>query len=266
VRWHRKGFRLYWTWKSRRNSGGRPTISPETRDLIRRLSQDNPLWGAPRVHGELQMLGIDVSQTTVAKYMIRHRKPPSQTWRTFLDNHVKDLVSIDFFTVPTATFRILYVFLVLRHERRQVVHFNVTEQPTAQWTAQQIVKAFPFDTAPRYLRRDRDDIYGAQFRNRVRSFGIEEVLTAPRSPWQNPYVERLIGSIRRECLDHVIVLNERHLKRLLRSYFIYYHGARTHLALAKQCPEPRPVERPDRGNIVAFPHVGGLHHEYRRAA
>ena len=144
VRWHRKGFQLYWTWKSRRSGGGRPTISPETRDLIRRLSQDNPLWGAPRVHGELQMLGIDVSQTTVAKYMIRHRKPPSQTWRTFLDNHVKEFVSIDFFTVPTATFRILYVFLVLRHERRQVVHFNVTEYPTAQWTAQQIVEAFPY--------------------------------------------------------------------------------------------------------------------------
>jgi transposase InsO family protein len=212
------------------------------------------------------MLGIDVSQTTVAKYMIRHRKPPSQTWRTFLDNHVKELVSIDFFTVPTATFRILYVFLVLRHERRQVVHFNVTEYPTAQWTAQQIVEAFPFDTVPRYLLRDRDTIYGERFRRRVRSLGIEEVRTAPRSPWQNPYVERLIGSIRRECLDHVIVFNARHLKRLLRSYFTYYHGARTHLALAKQCPEPRPVERADRGNIVAFPHVGGLHHEYRRAA
>jgi putative transposase len=266
VRWHRKGFQLYWTWKSRRSGGGRPTISPETRDLIRRLSQDNPLWGAPRVHGELQMLGIDVSQTTVAKYMIRHRKPPSQTWRTFLDNHVKELVSIDFFTVPTATFRILYVFLVLRHERRQVVHFNVTEYPTAQWTAQQIVEAFPFDTVPRYLLRDRDTIYGERFRRRVRSLGIEEVRTAPRSPWQNPYVERLIGSIRRECLDHVIVFNARHLKRLLCSYFTYYHGARTHLALAKQCPESRPVERPDRGNIVVFPHVGGLHHEYRRAA
>jgi len=212
------------------------------------------------------MLGIDVSQTTVAKYMIRPRKPPSQTWRTFLDNHVKELVSIDFFTVPTATFRILYVLLVLRHERRQVVHFNVTEHPTAQWTAQQIVEAFPFDTAPRYLLRDRDNIYGEQFRRRVKSLGVEEVRIAPRSPSQNPYVERLIGSIRRECLNHFIVFNARHLKRLLRLYFAYYHGARTHLSLAKQCPEPRTVERPERGNIIAFPHLGGIHHEYRRAA
>ena len=212
------------------------------------------------------MLGIDVSETTVAKYMVRHRKPPSQTWRTFLDNHVKELVSIDFFTVPTATFQILYVLLVLRHERRQVVHFNITEHPTGQWTAQQMVEAFPWDEAPRYLLRDRDNVYDARFRRRVHSLGIEEVLTAPRSPWQNPYVERLIGSVRHDCLNHVIVLNERHLKRLLRSYFSYYHTARTHLALAKQCPEPRTVERPDRGNIIAFPHVGGLHHEYRRVA
>ena len=161
------------------------------------------------------MLGIEVAQTTAAKYMVRHRKPPSQTWRTFLDNHAEDLVSIDFFTVPTATFRILYVLLVLRHERRQVVHFNITEHPTAQWTAQQIVEAFPFDTAPRYLLRDRDTIYGERFRRRVKSLGVDEVRIAPRSPWQNPYVERLIGSVRRECLDHVIVFNERHLKRLL---------------------------------------------------
>ncbi len=241
-------------------------ISPQTRDLIRRLYQENPLWGAPRVHGELQMLGIDVSQTTVAKYMIRHRKPPSQTWRTFLDNHVADLASIDFFTVPTVTFRILYVFLVLKHERRQVVHFNVTEHPTAHWTAQQLVEAFPWDEARRYLLRDRHNVYGARYRRRAHSLGIEEVLTAPRSPWQNPYVERLIGSIRRECLNHVIVFNARHLKRLLRSYFIYYHAARTHLALAKQCPIHRTVERPDEGSIIAFPHLGGLHHEYRRAA
>ena len=175
-------------------------------------------------------------------------------------------MSIDFFTVPTATFRILYVLLVLRHERRQVVHFNSTEHPTALWTAQRIVEAFPFDTAPRYLLRDRDTIYGERFRRRVKSLGVGEVRIAPRSPWQNPYVERLIGSIRRECLDHLIVFNARHLKRLLRSYFTYYHGARTHLALAKQCPKPRLVERRDRGNIVAFPHIGGLHHEYRRAA
>ena len=266
VRWHRQGFRLFWTWKSSRRRGGRPSISPEIRALIRRLSRENPLWGAPRVHGELKMLGIEIAQTTVAKYMVRHRKPPSQTWRTFLDNHAKDLVSIDFFAVPTVTFRILYVLLVLRHERRQVVHFNITEHPTGQWTAQQMVEAFPWDEAPRYLLRDRDSVYDIRFRRRVRSLGIEEVLTAPRSPWQNPYVERLIGSVRRECLDHVIVLNEPHLKRLLRSYFSYYHAVRTHLALDEQSPEPRQVESPERGKVVAFPHIGGLHHEYRRAA
>jgi len=266
VRWHRKGFRLYWIWKSRRGDGGRPQISPETRELIRRLSRENPLWGAPRVHGELQMLGIDVSQTTVAKYMIRHRKPPSQTWRTFLDNHVKELVSIDFFTVPTATFRILYVLLVLRHERRQVVHFNVTEHPSAQWTAQQLVEALPFDTAPRYLLRDRDAICGDRFRRGLHSLGIAEVLIAPRSPWQSPYVERLIGSICRECLDHIIVFNECHLRRILSSYLRYYLGARTHLSLDKQCPDPRPIQPSDKGNVIALPHIGGLHHEYRRLA
>jgi putative transposase len=266
VRWHRKGFRLYWTWKSRYRRGGRPPITSDVRELIRTMSRDNVGWGAPRIHGELQMLGIHVSQATVAKYMILHRKPPSQTWRTFLNNHAKDLVSVDFFTVPTTTFRILYVFLVLRHERREVVYFNVTEHPTAQWAAQQVVEAFPWDQAPRYLLRDRDKVYGATFRRRVHSLDIQEVLTAPRSPWQNPYVERLIGSIRRECLDHVIVFNECHLKRLLRACLSCYHAARTHLALDKQCPEPRPVELPARGTVIALPHVGGLHHEYRRAA
>ncbi len=266
IRWHRKGFRLYWTWRSR-SLGGRPRISPEVRALIRRLSRENPLWGAPRVHGELQMLGIHVSQATVGKYMTRHRKPPSQTWRTFLDNHANDIAAVDLFTVPTVTFRILYVLLVLKHDRRHVVHFNVTEYPTSQWAAQQMVEAFPFDTAPRFLLRDRDGTYGAKFRTRVYSLGIAEVLTAPRSPWQNPYIERLIGSVRRECLNHVIVLNEHHLRRLLRSYFPYYHGARTHLALAKQCPAPRRIQPPDQGRVIAIPHVGGLHHEYvRRAA
>ncbi len=208
IRWHQRGFRLYWTWKSRRpRSAGRPATPPEIRNLIRQLSRENPLWGAPRVHGELQMLGIVISQTTIAKYMIRHRKPPSQTWRTFLDNHVTELASIDFFTVPTASFRILYVFLVLRHERRELVHFNVTEHPTSQWTGQQLVEAFPWDPGPRYVVRDRDQVYGAMFRRRLKSLGGEEVLIAPRSPWQNPYVERLISSIRRDCLDHLIVLN-----------------------------------------------------------
>ena len=228
-------------------------------------------YRAPRIHGELQMLGIGVSESTVAKYMIRHRKPPSQTLRTFPGNHVSELVSVDFFTgapaaVPTATFRILYVFVVLRHERREIVDFNATYHPTAEWTAQQIVEAFPFDSAPRYLLRDRDSIYGTRFRTRVKSLGIEEVVTAPRSPWQNPYVERIIGSIRRECLNHGIIFNERHLRRVLKSYATYYHEARTHLSLDKQSPVPRPIEPPVQGEVVAIPHVGGLHHEYRRAA
>jgi transposase InsO family protein len=212
------------------------------------------------------MLGIGVSESTVAKYMISHRKPPSQTWKTFLENHAADLVSIDFFTVPTATFRVLYVFVVLRHERREIVHFNATYNPTAEWTAQQIAEAFPFDTAPRYLLRDRDSIYGARFRSRVKSLGIEEVPTAPRSPWQNPYVERIVGSIRRECLNHVIIFNERHLRQVLKAYVTYYHEARTHLSLDKQSPVPRSIQLPDQGKIVTIPHVGGLHHEYRRAA
>ncbi len=266
VRWHQKGFRLYWTWKSRRRWGGRPATDPDVRELIRTMSRNNVGWGAPRIHGELQMLGIPVSESTVAKYMVRHRNPPSQTWRTFLDNHVTDLVSVDFFTVSTATFRVLYVLIVLRHERREIVHFNATYNPTAEWAAQQIVEAFPFDSAPRYLLHDRDRIYGKRFRTRVKSLGIEEMVTAPRSPWQNPYVERSIGSIRRECLNHVIIFNERHLRRVLKSYATYYHEARTHLSLDTQSPVPRSIQQPDQGKVVAIPHVGGLHHEYRRAA
>ena len=266
VRWHRNGFKLYWTWKSRRRWGGPPAIDPDVRELIRTMSRNNIGWGAPRIHGELQMLGIRVSESTVAKYMIRYRKPPSQTWRTFLDNHVTDLVSVDFFTVPTATFRVLYVFVVLRHERREIVHFNATYNPTAEWTAQQIVEAFPFDSAPSYLLHDRDSIFGKRFRSRVKSLGIEEIVTAPRSPWQNPYVERIIGSIRRECLNHVIIFNEPHLRKVLKSYARYYLEARTHLSLDKQSPVPRSIEPPEQGKVGAIPHVGGLHHEYRRAA
>jgi putative transposase len=204
IGWHRTGFRFYWKWKSRRGRGGRPGTPQEIRTLIRDMSSANVLWGAPRLQGELLKLGIEVSQATVAKYMVSYRKPPSQTWRTFLENHVKQLVSVDFFVVPTVSFRILYVFIVLAHERRRVVHFNVTEHPTADWTAAQLMQAFPWDTVPRYLLRDRDRIYGDAFRKQAASMEIAEVLTAPRSPWQSPYVERLIGSIRRECLDHVM--------------------------------------------------------------
>ena len=212
------------------------------------------------MHGELAKLGISISQAAVSKYMVRHRTPPSHTWRSFLDNHANDLVSLDFFTLPTATFRVLFVFIVLRHERRRIVHFNVTEHPSAEWTAQQMVDAFPWDTAPRYLVRDRDQTYGAYFDTRVDGLGIEQVLTAPRSPWQNPLVERMIGSIRRECLDHVIVLDERRLKRILRKYVDYYHSCRTHLSLEKDAPEPRRVESPAMGKVRAIPKVGGLHH------
>jgi len=230
------------------------------------MCRANPLWGAPRVHGELAKLGISISQAAVSKYMIRRHKPPCQTWRSFLDNHVEDLVSIDFFTLPTATFRILFVFIILRHDRRRIVHFNVTEHPSAEWTAQQIVDAFPWDTAPRYMLRDRDGIYGPYFKRRVAGLDIEQVPTAPRSPWQSPYVERVIGSIRRECLDHVIVLDERHLRRILREYVDYYHSCRTHLSLEKDAPEQRPVQWPSMGRVTAMPKVGGLHHYCSRLA
>jgi transposase InsO family protein len=230
------------------------------------MCRANPLWRAPRVHGELAKLGISISQAAVSKYMICRPKPPSQTWRSFLDNHVEDLVSIDFFMLPTATFRILFVFIILRHDRRRIVHFNVTEHPSAEWTAQQIVDAFPWDTAPRYMLRDRDGIYGPYFKRRVAGLDIEQVPTAPRSPWQSPYVERVIGSIRRECLDHVIVLDERHLRRVLREYVDYYHSCRTHLSLEKDAPEQRPVQWPSMGRVTAIPKVGGLHHYYSRLA
>jgi transposase InsO family protein len=230
------------------------------------MAHANPLWGAPRIHGELQKVGIDISQATVSKYLVRHRTPPSQTWRTFLINHVQTLVAVDFFTVPTVMFKVLFVFVVLAHDRRRVVRVNVTDAPTAQWTAQQLVEAFPWEIAPRYVLRDRDAVYGVAFSSRVQSLGIREVKTAPRSPWQNPYVERLIGTLRRECLDHMVVLNETHLRRLLRDYLAYYHSVRTHLSLDKDSPEPRAVDRPDLGRIVETPMVGGLHHRYTRQA
>ena len=230
------------------------------------MARANPLWGAPRIHGGLQKLGLEISQATVSKYLVRRRTPPSQTGRTFLDNHIGSLVSVDFFTVPTVLFKVLFVFVVLAHNRRRVVHVNVTDAPTARWTAQQLVEAFPWDTAPRYLLRDRDAMYGAVFSRQVHTLGIHEVKIAPRAPWQNPYVERLIGTLRRECLDHVVVLNATHLRRLLRDYLIYYHSARTHLSLDKDAPEPRAVERLDHGRIVETPMVSGLHHRYSRWA
>jgi putative transposase len=265
LRWQRRRFREYWTTLSRRPTGGRPSLDAELTALIRKMAAANPLWGAPRIHGELLKLGIDVAERTVSRLMPKHRPRPSQTWRTFLANHVRDLVSIDFFTVPTARLRALFVLVVLAHHRRRVVHFNVTEHPTAAWT-QQIVDAFPDESAPAYLLRDRDQIYGQPFRHRVKGIGIEEVLTTPQSPWQNPFAERLIGSIRRECLNHVLVLGERHLRRIVTRHFAYYHRARTHLALDKDAPDRRPIELPATGRVVQLPEVGGLHHRYLRQA
>ena len=230
------------------------------------MSRENPLWGAPRIPGERLKLGIDIGETSVDKYILRHRKPPSQTWRTFLNNHVKSLVSVDFFTVPTIRFQVLYVFLVLAHDRRRILHLNVTAHPTAEWTAQQLRDAFPWDSAPRYLLRDRDRIFGDDFTKQVQDMGVKEVLSAPRSPWQRAYVERVIGLIRRECLDHVIVFNEASLRRTLRLYAEYYHRSRTHLSLGKDAPEPRPAQPPETGRVVAVPQVGGLHHRYQRRA
>ena len=230
------------------------------------MSLANRLWGAPRIHGELLKLGIKVSQATVGRYLPWRPKVPSPTWRSFLHNHLTDIAAIDMFVVATATFRLLYALIVLGLDRRRIVHFGVTENPTQVWLSRQMTEAFPWDTAPRYLLRDRDTSYGPAFRDRVRVMGIEQVVTAPRSPWQNPYAERLIGSIRRECLDHIIIFNESHLRRVLSSYFQYHHRSRTHLSLDKDCPQPRRIRPPSAGEIIAFPEVGGLHHRYGRRA
>ena len=264
VRWHREGFRRYWTRKSRRV--GRPVIAGELRALIRTMQAENLTWGAPRIHGELIKLGFNLSEATVSKYTKKYRKPPSQSWRTFLVNHADSIAAVDFFTLPTVTFHVLYMFIVLEHGRRRIVHFNVTAHPTARWAAQQLTEAFPFDPAPRYLIHDNDAIDGGRFLRRVKSLSIKDCPTAPRSPWQNPYAEPVIGSIRRECLDHVMVLNERHARRRLEQYVAYYHSSRNHLSLNKDPPTPRAIEPRDAGNIIAFPALGGLHHRYPRIA
>lgn len=264
VRWHRQGFRYYWRWKSRHR--GRPKVDPQVRDLIRRMCRANPLWGAPRIHGELLKLGIEVSEATVSKYMVKRRGPPSQTWRTFLDNHGKEIIALDFFTVPAATFRILFVLIILSHDRRRILHVNVTAHPTAAWTARQLQEACGSDEIPRYLLRDRDAFYGEHFHRQAAALRIKEVTTAPRSPWQNPYAERMIRSIRRDCLNHMIIVGERHLKRILSSYVDYYHDARTHLSLAKDAPAGRAVQPTEKGRVVELKQVGGLHHFYTRMA
>jgi len=237
--WHRRGFRLFWTWKSRHRTG-RPGVPADVRALIREMSTMNPLWGAPRIHGELQKLGISVSQSTVAKYMQRPRRPPSQTWRTFLTNHASQIMAADFFVVPTVTFRLLFVLVILAHDRRQIVHVAVTAHPTAAWTAQQLRNAFPENEGPHYLLHDRDSVF-AHVATTLEGMNIHQVRTAPRSPWQNAYVERVIGSIRRECLDHVIVLNATGLHRALADYVAYCIRSRTHLALGKDTRSESPL-------------------------
>jgi len=264
IGWQRRRFKRYWTRLSQSNGPGRPSVSEELRRLVRCMANANSVWGAPRIHGELQKLGFVVSERTVSRLMPRRDKKPSQTWGTFLHNHVGQLVSVDFFPVATIQLRVLYVFVILAHDRRRVLHFNVTEHPTAAWAAQQIVEAFPDDRAPRYLIRDRDGIYGRVFTLRVEGMGIEQVPIAARSPWQNCFVERMIGSIRRDCLDHVIIINDWHLRRILKSYFRYYHKSRTHLALEKDAPESREIQGRELGRIVQLPEVGGLHHRYER--
>jgi transposase InsO family protein len=262
IRWHRTGFRAYWGWKSRPR-GGRPGIPADIRQLIREMSAANPLWGAPRIHGELLKLGIDVGQTSVAKYMARRRQPPSQGWKTFLRNHADGIVSMDLFVVPTISFRLLYGLLILRHSRRELVRLEVTLHPTAEWIARQLTEAYGWRHAPQCVVRDRDAVYGEAFIRRVRAMGIRDHPISARSPWQNGYAERLIGSIRRDCLDHVVVFGERHLRHLLNSYQKYYNEARTHLSLRKDVPISRDVQA--HGRIIAIPILGGLHHQYVRA-
>ena len=261
LRWHRAGFRSYWRWKSRKRAG-RPRIDRELRDLIRRMSKENPLWGAPRIHGELLKLGFEIAESTVSKYMIRRRRPPSQSWRTFLRNHAEAIAAIDLCVVPTVHFERLFAFVVIGHGRRQLLWFAVTRHPTAEWLAQQIVEAFPWETAPTYLVRDNDGAYGQVFRRRVRAMGIRDRPISPRSPWQNPYAERLIGTLRRDCLDHVVIFGARHLQRVLTAYSRYYNQTRTHLSLDKDAPLGRAIQR--QGAIVAVPILSGLHHCYAR--
>ena len=264
--WHRKGFQLYWRWKSRAHPVGRPQLDSELRHLIRRMARENPTWGRRRIQGELAHLGYNVAELTVAKYMRRVPPRPSSTWRAFLAAHAREIVAVDFFLVPTLTFRLLFVFIVLGHGRRELVRVNVTDHPTATWTARQILEAFPDETAPTYLLRDRDAIYSDAFARCVKTMEIRQVITAPKAPWQNAFAERVIGSIRRECLDHFIVLSETHLRRLLRAYVAYYNDVRPHQALDNTCPRTREVEPPPLGRVVAIPQVDGLHHRYTRVA
>ena len=262
VRWHRRGFRAYWRWISRPR-GGRPKIDPELRSLIRRISRENRLWGAPRIHGELLMLGCIVSQSTVAKYMVKHPyRSGGQTWKTFLENHRDGIASMDFIIVPTIGFKLLYCLVILNHARRKIIHYAVTQVPTAPWVARQLAEAFPWDEVPSCLIRDNDPVFNGLVRRKLRLIGIRDRPIAPYSPWQNAYSERVNGSIRRECLNHILIFGEAHLRRLMKAYVRYYNNARTHLSLSKNAPVERRIQTS--GSIRSMPHLGGLHHEYVR--
>jgi putative transposase len=268
IAWHRRGFARFWACKSR--PVGRPPLAPELVSLIKQMSRDNPLWNRRRIAGELAKLGHRVDKDTVAKYMPRPagrpRRPPSQTWKTFLRNHLAGTIAIDFLAVPTVTFDIVYVFFVLSLERRRVLHVNVTAHPYAAWAAQQIVEAIGSDVVPVRLVRDRDAIFGGAFDARVENLGVRQLRTAARSPWQNGFAERWVGTLRRELLDHVIVLGERHLLRLVRQHVEYYNRDRPHMSLGGDAPVARAVQPPCAGKVIALPRVGGLHHRYSRAA
>jgi putative transposase len=268
VRWHRAGFRLYWRAISRaRGVWGRKRISKEVRDLIFRMVAENPTWGAPRIHGELLMLAFDVSERTISRWMCRAPRDPelAKRWITFLRNHREAIAAMDFFTVPTVTFSVLYCFFILSHDRRRILHFNVTRYPTSTWVIQQLREAFPYQSGPRFLIFDRDGKYGFETPIAVRSMGLTPVRTSFESPWQNGVAERWIESCRRDLLDHVIAANEAHLKRLLWDYIRYYHEDRTHLGLSKKTPGKR-VRSATRGRVIALSRLGGLHHRYERAA
>jgi hypothetical protein len=260
VRWHRAGFRRYWRWKSR-GLGGRPQIAADLRALIRRMSIENPLWGAPRIHGELLKLGFEIAQSSVAKYMVKQYGPPSQGWRIFLRNHAPDIAAMDLFVVPTIGFKLLYGLIIVRLVRRRLVWVAVTANPTAEWIARQISEA-PWNEAPRYLIRDQDRVYGAMVTRRMRAMGIRDKPIARSSPWQNCFAERLIGSIRRERLDHIVVVGEAHLRRTLDAYVACYNEWRTHRSLGKDAPFSRPIQRV--GSIHFHAVLGGLHHHYVR--
>ena len=265
IGWHRKGFKLYWKRKSRRV--GRPNIDWELIKLIRRMQKENPIWSSQRIQGELAILGYSVCDNTVAKYMRKPKTDPGkiQRWLTFLRNHAKYTVGIDFLVARTIFFKSIHVFVAMSHDRRKILHFAVTANPHSQWAIQQLRETFAFDETTKYVIRDNDGIYSNEFKQTIKRFGLKDTPTAPRSPWQNPFAERVIGTLRRECLDHMIILSEKHLYNILHEYiFEYYNVSRTHMSLGKDSPEHRSIQKD--GKIVSKPILGGLHHVYSRVA